>query len=168
MNPYSIGVFVSIIIFIAVGVVAGRKVKNTNDYYVAGRRAPTILIVGSLIASFLSTGAFLGMLLGFIGCVVPKTISALMKITLPIYLDSFFIGVILSIIGIIIGNKLKPATSEAIAEYDLLHVVPESEKSVLEIKKTHNLYRVYILFGIVVGLFFVFMYAVPFMNHEHR
>lgn len=109
-------------------------------------------------------GAFLGMLLGFIGCVVPKTISALMKITLPIYLDSFFIGVILSIIGIIIGNKLKPATSEAIAEYDLLHVVPKSEKSVLEIKKTHNLYRVYILFGIVVGLFFVFMYAVPFMN----
>ena len=48
------------IIYIAVGTFAGRKVKNIDDYYVAGRRAPTILIVGSLVASFLSTGAFLG------------------------------------------------------------------------------------------------------------
>lgn len=46
--------------FFAVGIAAGRMVKDTNDYYVSGRNAPTLLIVGSLIASFLSTGAFLG------------------------------------------------------------------------------------------------------------
>ncbi len=60
MNIYVIGLIIAIFIFMLVGVIAGRKVKNTDDYYVAGRRAPTILIVGSLIASFLSTGAFLG------------------------------------------------------------------------------------------------------------
>ena len=60
MNIYLIGVIVSMVIYIAVGTLAGRKVKNVDDYYVAGRRAPTILIVGSLVASFLSTGAFLG------------------------------------------------------------------------------------------------------------
>ena len=60
INIYLIGVMAAIIVFILVGVFAGRRVKNTNDYYVAGRRAPVILIVGSLIASFLSTGAFLG------------------------------------------------------------------------------------------------------------
>ena len=109
-------------------------------------------------------GAFLGMLLGFIGCAIPKAISAIAKITLPLYLDSFFIGVVMSVIGIVIGNKLKPATSEMIAEYDLLHVTPESEKSLLQLKKTHNLYKVYIIFGILVGLFFVFMYAVPYLN----
>lgn len=37
-----------------------RGYEVVYDYYVAGRRAPTILIVGSLVASFLSTGAFLG------------------------------------------------------------------------------------------------------------
>lgn len=60
MNVYLIGVLISLAIYIGVGVFAGRKVKNVNDYYVAGRNAPTILIVGSLVASFLSTGAFLG------------------------------------------------------------------------------------------------------------
>ena len=39
---------------------AGRKVRHLDDYYVAGRNAPTLLIVGSLIASLLSTNAFLG------------------------------------------------------------------------------------------------------------
>lgn len=60
MNIYIIGIFLSLVVFFVVGLVVGRKVKNTNDYYVSGRNAPTILIVGSLIASFLSTGAFLG------------------------------------------------------------------------------------------------------------
>lgn len=60
MNVYLIGTIVAIVVFVAIGVIAGKKVKDTNDYYVAGRRAPVILIVGSLIASFLSTGAFMG------------------------------------------------------------------------------------------------------------
>ena len=60
MNIYIIGIIFSLVVFFLVGILAGRKVKNTNDYYVSGRNAPTLLIVGSLIASFLSTGAFLG------------------------------------------------------------------------------------------------------------
>ena len=60
MNGYLIGIIVSMIVYLVVGMIAGKSVKDTNDYYVAGRKAPTILIVGSLVASFLSTGAFLG------------------------------------------------------------------------------------------------------------
>lgn len=60
MNVYIVGIFISLAVFFLVGLIAGRRVKDTNDYYVSGRRAPTVLIVGSLIASFLSTGAFLG------------------------------------------------------------------------------------------------------------
>ncbi len=60
MNVYLIGVIISMIVYLVVGMVAGKSVKDVNDYYVAGRNAPTILIVGSLVASFLSTGAFLG------------------------------------------------------------------------------------------------------------
>ncbi|GHV36080.1 sodium:proline symporter [Synergistales bacterium] len=60
MNMYLIGVVIAMIVYTVVGIVIGRKVKDINDYYVAGRKAPVILIVGSLVASFLSTGAFLG------------------------------------------------------------------------------------------------------------
>lgn len=60
MNIYLIGVIVSMIVYLIIGMQAGKSVKDVNDYYVAGRNAPTILITGSLVASFLSTGAFLG------------------------------------------------------------------------------------------------------------
>ena len=60
MNLYFLGILAALVVFFTVGIGAGRMVKDTNDYYVSGRNAPTLLIVGSLIASFLSTGAFLG------------------------------------------------------------------------------------------------------------
>lgn len=60
MNIYFIGVIVSIAIYLLVGVYAGRRVKDTNDYYVSGRNAPTILIVGTLFASMLSVTGFMG------------------------------------------------------------------------------------------------------------
>ena len=60
MNIYTITIFVSILVYIAVGNYAGRKVKNLEDYFVVGRQAPTLLIVGTLVASFLSTNTFLG------------------------------------------------------------------------------------------------------------
>ena len=50
---------ISILVYIAVGNYAGRRVKHLEDYFVAGRQAPTVLIVGTLIASYLSTNAFL-------------------------------------------------------------------------------------------------------------
>lgn len=59
MNIYFWGLLLSIAVYLVVGNYAGRKVKGLDDYYVAGRNAPTLLIVGTLVASFLSTNAFL-------------------------------------------------------------------------------------------------------------
>jgi sodium/pantothenate symporter len=60
MDIYSGAILVSLIVYIAVGNYAGRRVKKLDDYFVAGRRAPTLLIVGTLVASLISTNAFLG------------------------------------------------------------------------------------------------------------
>jgi sodium/pantothenate symporter len=60
MNPYSLGLLVSIMAYLVVGNYAGRKVKHLEDYFVAGRQAPTLLIVGTLVASLMSTNAFMG------------------------------------------------------------------------------------------------------------
>lgn len=60
MNLYLAGVLVSFALYLFLGFYAGKKVKNTTDYYVAGRNAPTILIAGTLFASMISTNAFMG------------------------------------------------------------------------------------------------------------
>lgn len=57
---YIIGAFISFIIYLIVGIVVSKRVKSLEDYYVSGRNAPTLLIVGSLVASYLSTVAFMG------------------------------------------------------------------------------------------------------------
>ena len=110
------------------------------------------------------SGAFWGMLLGFLGCVIPKTYSALSGTTLPIYLDPFFIGIVLSIVGMVIGNKMQTASKIAVAEYEKLHIRPESEKTASKDKSTHNLMYVYLAFGVLLGLFFVVFYAIPYMR----
>lgn len=60
MNVYFIGMCISMVVYVLIGIIVSRKVKNANDYYVAGRRAPVFLIAGSLIASYTSTGMFMG------------------------------------------------------------------------------------------------------------
>ena len=49
-----------LLLVMIIGIIVSRRVKDANDYYVAGRRAPVLLIAGSLIASYTSTGMFMG------------------------------------------------------------------------------------------------------------
>lgn len=60
MNAFTAGILVSLALYLAIGTWAGRKVRHLEDYFVAGRQAPTLLILGTLVASLLSTTAFLG------------------------------------------------------------------------------------------------------------
>lgn len=124
-----------------------------------------VVAIASVWSKKMSEGAaFWGMLLGFIGCVVPKTYSALGGVSLPIYLDPFFIGIVMSIIGMVIGNKIKKPTENDIAEYNKLHIRPKSEKDPVKDKKTHRLMYLYLAFGVLLGLFFVVCYALPYLR----
>ena len=60
MDIYTTTIAISIVVYIAIGNYAGRGVKRLDDYYVAGRRAPTLIIVGTLVASLMSSTMFLG------------------------------------------------------------------------------------------------------------
>ena len=59
MNIYTAAILLSILVYAVVGNYAGRRVKGLEDYFVVGRQAPTLLIVGTLVASYLSTQTFL-------------------------------------------------------------------------------------------------------------
>ena len=58
MNIFSLAIAFSVIIFILAGLYAGRSVNKLDDYFVAGRQAPTVLVVGTLVASVLSASIF--------------------------------------------------------------------------------------------------------------
>ena len=60
MDALTITIGVSILIYIVVGSYAGRSIRKLDDYFVAGRRAPTLLILGTLVASVMSTSIFMG------------------------------------------------------------------------------------------------------------
>jgi Na+/proline symporter len=60
MNTLTLTIGISILIYIVIGSYAGRSVKDLDDYFVAGRRAPTLLILGTLVASVMSTAIFMG------------------------------------------------------------------------------------------------------------
>ena len=60
MNIYFIGMCISMLIYILIGFIVSRKIRDADDFYVAGRNAPVLLISGSMIASYTSTGMFMG------------------------------------------------------------------------------------------------------------
>lgn len=60
LDIYTVTIGISILVYAAIGNYAGRGIKRLDDYYVAGRRAPTLFIVGTLVASVLSASFFLG------------------------------------------------------------------------------------------------------------
>ncbi len=60
MDLFTVTIGVSILIYIVIGSYAGRSIKKLDDYFVAGRRAPTLLILGTLVASVMSTSIFMG------------------------------------------------------------------------------------------------------------
>ncbi len=60
LDIFAGAIALSLIVYVLVGNYAGRRVRRLEDYFVAGRRAPTLLIVGTLVASIMSTNAFLG------------------------------------------------------------------------------------------------------------
>ncbi|SDJ16148.1 sodium:solute symporter family protein [Alteribacillus bidgolensis] len=57
---YLIGIIIAFLFFIFMGIFLSRRVSNVDDYYVSGRNAPTLVITGSLVASFLSSVTFMG------------------------------------------------------------------------------------------------------------
>lgn len=57
---YLIGISITLVVYVIIGMLISKKVKTANDYFVSGRNTPTLLITGSLVASFIGVGLFMG------------------------------------------------------------------------------------------------------------
>lgn len=106
MDAYTIAILVSLLIYLFVGNYAGRKVKGLDDYFVAGRRAPTVLIIGTLVASAVGTNSFLGET----GFTFDGNAMALIA-TLPFTVVGYVIG------GLFFGRYLRRSKALTVAEF---------------------------------------------------
>lgn len=123
----------------------------------------SVVAFGSVWSRRLSkTGAYLGMLFGFLGCVVPKIFYSVRGIVPPVYLDPFFTGILLSVFGAVLGSLLRrPSLGEQAMHAELfVSTIPESDRE--ECRKDHRMWRLYLCYGVALGLFFLFMYALPY------
>ncbi|MBQ4346190.1 MAG: hypothetical protein IJC75_03545, partial [Oscillospiraceae bacterium] len=109
-------------------------------------------------------GAFWGMLSGFLVCGLTRVVSAVYPGKWPIMLEPFILGMVASIIGIIIGSKIRPAVEKEEEERALLFRIPDGELNESEIKKTKRTGYYYLVFAVIVFAFFWFMWATPYLN----
>ena len=82
----------------------------------------------------------------------------------PLLMEPFVLGLIASVIGAVVGTKLRPASEAEKKEREALFVIPESELDPAEMKKTKRTGIYYLIFAVVVFAFFWFMWAVPYLN----
>ena len=125
----------------------------------------SVVAFGSIWSKRLSkAGALLSMLLGFLGCAGSKIIYSVGGIVPPVYLDSFFIGIAMSLLGAVLGSAVWKNSSEEEALRQKLFSAPASACEAEKCRRDHQMWIVYLLFGVAAGLFFVFLYALPYMR----
>lgn len=108
------------------------------------------------------TGAFCGMLFGFLGCGGMKIYASVSGVSLPVFLDPFFIGIAANIIGIVVGSALTKVTPQEKAERDALFVMPESEKDPIEVKKTKRTVLASVILGVAVTAVLLIFWVIPY------
>ncbi len=111
------------------------------------------------------TGAFCGMLFGFIGCGGMKIYSSVTGLSLPVFLDPFFIGLAANLVGMALGTMLTKVTSNERARREALFIMPEGEKDVKEIKKTKQTVLASIGLGAFVTIILLIFWVIPYTSN---
>lgn len=106
MNIYALAILISVLVYVLIGNYAGRKVRHLDDYFVAGRQAPTFLILGTLVASVVGTNSFLGDVgMGYDGYGAALILSG------PITVAGYVFGALL------FGRYIRRARAATVPEY---------------------------------------------------
>ncbi len=120
---------------------------------------------GSILSKRLTkTGAFCGMLFGFLGCFVLKIYSSLSGKSLPVYLDPSVVGIGCNIVAMVIGSSLTQVTKEEKEEREKLFILPESEKNQDEVKKTLKWTKRSCGVGVVVFCVMMVFWIIPYLR----
>ncbi len=99
-------VFAYLLVTIAIGLVAARRVKNTADFAIAGRHLPLVMIVTTTFATWFGSETVLGIPAKFIGGGFNGVVE-----------DPFGAGTCLILVGLFFAAKLYRMTLLTISDY---------------------------------------------------
>lgn len=83
-------------------------------------------------------------------------------ITLPVYLDPFFIGFLANIIGIVVATALPKKTESEERQRQALFVIPDSEKDPVEVQKTKRTVLASVSLGAIIAVVLFVFWVVPY------
>lgn len=106
------------------------------------------------------TGAYCGMLSGFLGCFVLRLVSSIKGLSLPVYLDPAVIGILCNVVAMIIGTLLTSVTPEEKSARESLFKLPDLDSR--EMTKTLNQTKLSVLIGGIVFLILLFLWIIPY------
>jgi sodium/pantothenate symporter len=110
-----------------------------------------------------SRGAYLSMLMAFLGFVVTKFLYGFGVVSIFYnFLDPFFIGIYLGIAFMIIGSRGQQRTQLEIDYFEKMHITPEIELIPAEIKKTKSYILIAITVGVAMSAFLILYWAAPY------
>jgi len=130
--------------------------------YIAACAWMPVALASVLSKRVTKTGAFLGMLFGLLGCLCTKVYSSLSSVSLPPYLDPGFVGIVCNILALVVGSALTKVTPEEAAARKILLVVPESEKSLAEVRKTKRWSIATIFIGVFFSMVLLTLWVIPY------
>ena len=110
------------------------------------------------------TGAFCGMLVGFLVSSIMKIGLSVAGKTLPIYFDPFFVGLGSGIIAMIIGSAMTKVSPEETKQRELLFVIPESEKNRDDIRVTKRITAISIPLGVLITISLLIFWVIPYTS----
>ena len=106
--------------------------------------------------------AFWGLAAGFIGYMVPKSLTTLGLVTLPAYFDPILLGFVISLVTIVVVSGQTGVTKEESAYLDRLHVRPPELSDLAATRQTMIWPRIMIVWGLIATAVIVIFYTRPY------
>ena len=114
--------------------------------------------------SITANAAFWGIVTGFLGNIIPKTLDIMGVLTLPVYLDPCIIGLTASLATILVVSRFGQITAEERVFLEELHVTPKAEYNPQWLKRSLTVCHSMIVGGVCLLLVLWFFYVTPY--HE--
>jgi sodium/pantothenate symporter len=111
-----------------------------------------------------ASGAFWGIVTGFLGNAIAKLLATFEIIDLPVFLDPFVIGISLSVATILIVSKMGRVTDGERSYRAMIHRIPSGELDERKLSHTLRFSKILVITGALMIVVMIVFYARPYAS----